>query len=107
MTCRYRFISANAGQYKVKRLCRVLGVGRSGYNAWVKAATARAAREAADTELAGQIRAAHTDSRGTYGVRRIHAELAARVRAAGFSSIEQAIGSEPSELPRPRGATSV
>ena len=43
MTCRYRFISANAGQYRVKRLCRVLGVGRSGYNAWVKAATARGA----------------------------------------------------------------
>ena len=89
MTCRYRFISANAGQYKVKRLCRVLGVGRSGYNAWVKAATARAAREAADAELAGQIRAAHTDSRGTYGVRRIHAELAARREQAGVGPVNR------------------
>jgi hypothetical protein len=25
MTCCYRFISENAEQYKVKRLCRVLG----------------------------------------------------------------------------------
>jgi transposase len=67
MTCRYRFISANAGRYKAKRLCRVPGVGRSGYNAWVKAGPARAAREAADARLAGQIHAAHADSRGTYG----------------------------------------
>ena len=76
MTCRYRFISAHADQYKVKRLCRVLEVGRSGYNAWVAAAGNRAARAAADVEPAEQIRAAHAASRGTYGVRRIHVELA-------------------------------
>lgn len=83
MTCRYRFISAHARQYKVKRLCRVLEMGRSGYTAWAAAAGARAARAAADTELAEQIRAAHTASRGTYGVRRIHVELAEDHRARG------------------------
>lgn len=89
MTCRYRFISEHADQYKVKRLCRVLAVGRSGYHAWVKAATTRAARQAADAELAGQIRAAHADSRGTYGVRRIHAEIAARREQAGAGPVNR------------------
>jgi transposase InsO family protein len=89
MTCRYRFISEHAEAYKVQRLCRVLGVGRSGYHAWVKAAPARAARAAADGELAGRIRAAHADSRGTYGVRRIHAELAAQREAAGEAPVNR------------------
>lgn len=87
MTCRYRFISEHAKAYKVQRLCRVLEVGRSGYQAWVKAAPARAARTAADAELAGQIRAAHAGSRGTYGVRRIHAELAAQREQAGAGPV--------------------
>jgi putative transposase len=81
MTCRYRFISDNAERYEVKRLCRVLGVHCSGYTAWV-AAGARAAGVAADAWLAGQVRCAHTASRGTYGVRRIHAELVAQATPA-------------------------
>ena len=89
MTCRYRFISAHAEAYKVKRLCRVLGVGRSGYHAWAGAASTRSARAAADAQLAGQIRAAHADSRGTYGVRRIHAELAAHREQAGEEPVNR------------------
>ena len=89
MTCRYRFISAHADQYKVKRLCRVLGVHRSGYTAWAAGAEARAARQAADAQLAEQIRAAHADSRGTYGVRRIHAELTARHEQAGAGPVNR------------------
>jgi len=89
MTCRYRFISAHAEAYKVKRLCRVLGVHRSGYTTWVAAAEARAARQAGDQQLAEQIRAAHADSRGTYGVRRIHAELAERRAAAGAGPVNR------------------
>lgn len=83
MTCRYRFISAHAKQFTVQRLCRVLGVHRSGYTRWVAAAEARAARAVADAALAEQIRVAHAASRGTYGVRRIHAELAEQHRTQG------------------------
>ena len=89
MTCRYRFISAHADQYKVKRLCRVLGVDRSGYYTWLAGAEARAARAAADAELVEQIRDAHAASRGTYGVRRIHAEIAARREVAGASPVNR------------------
>ena len=53
--------------------CRVLGVSASGYYAWTtRPASARAT---ADAALSAQIRAIHERSRGTYGERRIHAEL--------------------------------
>jgi transposase InsO family protein len=67
----------------------VLGVGRSGYNAWIKAAGARAARQAADAQLAEQIRAAHAASRGTYGVRRIHVELSGGRAQAGAGPVNR------------------
>lgn len=89
MTCRYRFISENADQYTVKRLSRVLEVHRSGYNRWVKAAERRDARAAEDAALAEEIRAAHAASRGTYGVRRVDAEIAARREAAGRGPVNR------------------
>jgi transposase InsO family protein len=89
MTCRYRFICAHADLYKVKRLCRVLGVDRSGYYTWLSGAEARAARAAADADLAEQIRDAHAASRGTYRVRRIHAEIAARHGEAGTGPVNR------------------
>ncbi len=53
--------------------CRVLGVSVSGYYEWLnRAPSARDLRHAWLTEL---ILRAHSESRGTYGVRRVHAEL--------------------------------
>lgn len=54
-------------------MCRVLGVSRSGYYAWLRRAPAPRALE--DDRLKARISAIHRDSRGTYGVPRIHAEL--------------------------------
>ena len=57
----------------VQVACRVLGVSESGYYAWRKRAPcARAIRHAWLTDL---IREVHLASRGTYGARRVHAEL--------------------------------
>src|SRR5918912_4421824 len=57
----------------VQLACRVLGVSESGYYAWRKRApSARAIRHAWLTDL---IREVHLASRGTYGARRVHAEL--------------------------------
>jgi transposase InsO family protein len=89
MTCRYRFISAHADLCQVTRLCRVLGVERSRYYAHLAGAEARAAQAAADAESVEQLRAAHADSRGTYGVRRIHSEIAARREAAGHGPVNR------------------
>ena len=57
----------------VELACRVMGVSVSGYYEWLnRAPSARSLRHAWLTEL---IVRAHAESRGTYGVRRVHAEL--------------------------------
>ena len=89
MTCRYRFFSEHAKAYNVARLCRVLDVHRSGYTRWAAGAGRRAARAAEDAALAAEIREAHAASRGTYGVRRIDAELAARREDAGRGPVNR------------------
>jgi transposase InsO family protein len=53
----------------------VLDISRSGFYRWLAAAPARAAREAADAELAERIAAIHAEFDGTYGSPRITAEL--------------------------------
>jgi putative transposase len=57
----------------VQLACRVLGASESGYYAWRKRApSARSIRHAWLTDL---IREVHLGSRGTYGARRVQAEL--------------------------------
>jgi transposase InsO family protein len=54
-------------------MCRVLEVSRSGYYAWAgRPPSARAQKNAA---LVVEIRRVHADSDGTYGSRRVHAQL--------------------------------
>jgi putative transposase len=60
--------------YPVTTMCRVLEVSTSGYYAWRKRAPSRRAR--VDAALTERIREIHHWSRGTYGVPRIHPELA-------------------------------
>ena len=67
--------------YHVATLCRVLGVSPSGYYAWQSRPRSERARQ--DETLTDRIRAIHERSRGTYGVPRIHAELAAAGIAVG------------------------
>jgi putative transposase len=53
--------------------CRVLKVSRSGFYEW--RARPPSAREVADAHLLDAILDVHAAARGTYGVRRVHAEL--------------------------------
>ncbi len=69
-------MSRYQASYPVMTMCRLLGVSTSGYYAWRKRLPSR--RSVDDDSLIGQIRAAHAASRQTYGVPRIHAELAAQ-----------------------------
>ena len=71
---RYRFIVAEKAHHSVARLCQVLHVSRSGFYAWL--GRQPAARAQADAALTEQIAVIHRESRGTYGVPRVHAELA-------------------------------
>ena len=67
-------IAALAGQgYDVKRCCRILGVAPSGYFGWRgKGPSASELRRQWLRELIAQV---HAASRGTYGYRRVRAEL--------------------------------
>ncbi len=67
-------MSDHRAEFAVKRMCRTLGVSTSGYYAWCKREPS--ARSCADQALQNRIVEIHEGSRGTYGVPRIHAELA-------------------------------
>lgn len=74
-------MTAHRAAHRIATLCRVLGVSPSGYYAWRhRGPSARATRDAA---LLTTIRAIHRESRETYGVPRVHAELAAQGVAVG------------------------
>jgi putative transposase len=70
---RYTFIAEHAGEFGVERMCRVLGVARSGYYAWKQRGPS--VRAQTNQALAGQIRAEFSASRNTYGSRRIQVAL--------------------------------
>ncbi len=86
MRAKLAFISAQASAYAIRRLCAVLGVARSGFHAWRRAAPARAEKAAEEAILVEEIRAIFERSRRRYGAPRIHAEMQAsgrRISARG------------------------
>jgi putative transposase len=66
---KYLFMDEHRGVFRLKRMCTVLKVSRSGYYAWRKRKPSR--REEANKELLGLIREVHNGSRNTYGSPRI------------------------------------
>ena len=64
---------AHQAEHPVETQCRVLGISVSGY--WASLAREPSARALEDARLLRRIREFHAASRGTYGVRRIHADL--------------------------------
>jgi putative transposase len=71
--------------YPIALLCRVFDVSRSGFYAWL--ARKPSPRQQADERLKVAIKAAHWQSRETYGVRRMQPELAAQGFPAGRDRI--------------------
>ena len=69
-------MTAHQAVHPIATMCRVLGVSPSGYYAWRERPLSTRAR--VDVKLSAEIQAIHRESRGTYGVPRIHAELADR-----------------------------
>lgn len=74
-------MSANQAVYPVTTMSRLLGVSASGFYASTKRPPSR--RCQTDAVLTAKIRAAHAGSNGTYGVPRIHAELAEQGMCVG------------------------
>jgi putative transposase len=92
-------VRAHRARHPIATQCRVLGVSRSGYYAWVtRPASARATTDAVLTK---QVHGLHACTRGTYGVPRVHAELRAQgvrvgrkrvarlMRAAGLAGVSR------------------
>jgi putative transposase len=67
---------ANEATYPIATMCRVLGVSTSGYYKWRKHEPSQ--RERDDARLLVEIRAIHAKSDETYGVPRVHPELASK-----------------------------
>ncbi|MFJ9822745.1 IS3 family transposase, partial [Streptomyces sp. NPDC101151] len=88
-TRRWDFVSAHAKTFGVQRICRVLRVSCSGYYRWIAGAKTRQERQAADDALLVEIREIHTEHKGTYGVRRVHAELRGLGRTVNRKRIER------------------
>ncbi len=72
----FSFIEIEKANHSIGLMCRVLRVSRSGYYAWRERPPSR--RERCNAALSDEIRCIHRDSRGTYGVPRIHAHLQAK-----------------------------
>jgi len=70
---KYAFILEHQDRYAVQPLCRLVGVARSGYYAWVKASPAPRPQE--DARLLRLIRESHAASGRTYGAPRILCDL--------------------------------
>ena len=69
----YRFVKREKANHPVATMCRLLEVSSSGFWAWSKRPPSR--RALAGAALTERIRDIHERSRGTYGMKRIHAEL--------------------------------
>jgi putative transposase len=68
-------VKANQAMHDVTKLCRAAGVSPSGFYAW--RARKPSTRATTDAVLTTQICVIHERARRTYGVPRVHAELAA------------------------------
>jgi putative transposase len=78
-------VKANQAIYRVRTMCRVLEVSRSGFYAWLKREPS--ARAQANAELLETIQEIHAESDGTYGAPRIHAELQDRGPQASLNRV--------------------
>jgi hypothetical protein len=89
----FRFMMANQAMHSVRAMCRALDVSPSGfYAARNRPPSPRAVVEA---ELSSRIRVIHDESRGTYGVPRVHAELAASGARIARKSARPSTGISP------------
>ena len=73
---KYAYIEAQAGTISITRLCRLLGIARSGYYDWHRRSESSQSRQ--DRELLAYIEEVHRSSREAYGAVKTWRELRAR-----------------------------
>lgn len=72
---KYRFIDRYSSEFRVERMCKVLGVSRSGYYGWRRRPSSRRHRE--NEQVLMEIQKSHRRSKGTYGSPRVTRDLLA------------------------------
>jgi putative transposase len=82
---KYACIAQHRAEYPVGLMCRVLGVSRAGFYAWLDRPPSPRAQ--VNARLRVTIRAIHTESRRSYGSPRIHRELRAQGERHGRKRI--------------------
>jgi putative transposase len=100
---RYRCVDAQkAAGFPVVAACTAAGVSASAFYAWAARRVPAAAAEQAEAELVAEIRAIHTESKGTYGSPRVHAQLRRRGRPVNHKRVERLMRSHGIVGHRPR-----
>jgi putative transposase len=72
----YKFIEAHRNEFSIQVMCRILGVARAGYYAWLHQPISERAQE--DARLLRLIRASFIASHGIYGAPRVLLDLRER-----------------------------
>ena len=86
---RYAWIDAHRDRYDVVRLCRVLGVSRSGYCQW--RSRLPSAQAQANAMLDAEVAAIHRASRSSYGRPRIVAQLRRQGKQVGADRVRKSL----------------
>lgn len=73
MSEKFAFICSEEGNYPMVKMCKWLGVSTSGYYVWKKRTPSATARRR--SLLTTLVKASFRGSDGTYGYRRVHADL--------------------------------
>jgi putative transposase len=86
---KFAFIHAEKAKFPVAALCRLLGVTRQGYYAYVNRPVARERER--EVALCARIRQVHAESRQTYGSPRVHRALRREGIRVGKRRVERAM----------------
>lgn len=84
---KYRFMEDHRSAFEVERMCRVLGVSRSGYYDWRRRGPSR--RQGRHLRLLREIERAFRASRQTYGSPRVFKALRAEGQRCGRHQVER------------------
>jgi putative transposase len=100
VSSKYEFIDGEKANYPIVKMCAWIGVSRSGFYEWRdRPASATAERRAALTELIREIFDAND---GTYGYRRVHAQLGRQGVQAGLELVRAIMRAEGLVACQPR-----
>jgi transposase InsO family protein len=86
---KFAFVHAEKAEFPVAAICRLLGVTRQGYYAFVSRGTS--SRTSKEEFLRQQVTRIHTESRGTYGSPRVLKQLQAEGVRIGKRRIERSM----------------